>query len=59
MVVDRHQGTHGEGESLKEGLWPRRRTLAAVLCGASLFPLNVALNAVLFLPGESPYRDSI
>ncbi len=34
-----------------------RKVLAAALIG--LFALNLALNAVFLLPGESPYRDSI
>ena len=30
-----------------------------VLVAAAIFFLNVALNWPLFLPGDSPYRDSI
>lgn len=36
-----------------------RRTALAAGLAALVFLINVAANAVLFLPGESPYRDSI
>lgn len=44
---------------MRKGGRPWGRVLAIGCCAAALFALNAGLYGVLFLPGESPYRDSI